>query len=331
MAEWINPTYKDVGLEPVIEKAGEGIDAVVSLLNTVPPILDGLSSIIQPLEILLSPSIWTSLSGAAIQELESFLDNLAATDGYMFVMLPLEWSDVLRPYSFVEAFSALSESLADRRDPNRPIADDSAAWAALTILGSSSNWEDFQRIIDLFSRFFNGDEASKWKRLLDYQFNVDHKEPLPREARPSQGTPRDWQRAGFWELLPGVAEGLETARNALSDFKANYGQIAAGLEKLADLIRERLAYYEEVVATLDSLVRALQDWRSLVPSLHILFDGGTSGGTGAYLDSFTRSPGAPAGLLVGGFTFLAIGANAANNVRNIANVLGLELARAGVA
>lgn len=330
MATWINPEFEDAGITDALDAVATVADTVSDVLNPIVPLLDTLAQVVETLEILLAPNIWTTMGSAALVQLQSLIDNLLATDGYMYVMLPQEWSAALRPHSFVDAITDLSDSLKDRNDPNRPIADINAPWAAITILGSSDNWTDFQRIIDLFAKLFNGAELSKWQRLLDYRFNVEKVARVPRAERPLQGIPRDWSRAGVATWFPGLANILEEARNSLSDLARNYGSIAKGIEDLGELLAERLAYYEEIIATLQSFIALVENWRSLVPELYILVDQGATGGVGAYTNSLAGSSNPPNGLLVGGITFLATGVNAIQNIRNLTKLWFINTERAGL-
>lgn len=330
MAVWIKPSYEDIGIADAMSAVGEVADLAASILDPIQEVLPKIADAIEVVQILLAPNIWTTMGGAALQQIKSLIDNLIATDGYMYVMLPLEWSAVLQPHGFVDAVADLAASVKDPNDPNRPVADDNSAWAAVTILASASNWYDFKRMIDLFSKFFNGDELSKWKRFLDFRFNVESVPRVPRAERPNQGTPRDWSRAGVASWFPGLVDILQAAKNSLEDITQGYGQLAQGINELGDMIAERLAFYSDVVNTISEFATLLDNWRTMVPNLYVLVDGASSGGVGGYMTSMAGSSNPPDGLLTGGITFLATGPNAVRNVENVTKLLFMNLDRAGL-
>lgn len=331
MARWVQPAPVASLVDELVEALAPILDPVTEALGRVGETLHTAAQIVEIIEALATPDPLAAIVGAAVAQFQSFVLNLLATDIYVLPMMPLSWADLLRPYSIQDALNNLSASTNDTLDPNRPVADENAAFATITIVVGANNWHDFTNLLKLFGRIFDGSEFNKWSRLFNMRFNFDSSEiQLPRRMRNSQGTPWDWSRTNWLEQVPGLSKVVERALELANGLNGVGRGLTEGLNELSDLLIERAEFLRRVLQELSEIATLLEEWRELLPRMYVLatasapHNDGSPGGVAGYVDTLMNAGGRPEFALTAGLTFVAFGPDAAANVNAVGRLIGLK-------
>ena len=325
MASWTQPTAVRTLIDEIAGQQEAAYEATGTVLDGVVEGLEAAGEILQIVQALASPDPLSAIVGAAIQQFQDFVQNLLGADIYVLPMMPTSWRDLLRPYTIDMALNDLASSVGDMRDPSRPILGHGAAYASLTVMVGANNWEDFLSFIKIFGELFDGTEFNKWSRLFDLRFNFDHHIPLPRRDRNSQGTPWDWHRTDWMELIPPIREVMEQLFELADSLVGVSRGLTNAMSDLVDTLRERIEYIRQVLDVLARIADLIRRWKELVPRLHVLVVSGAEGGTSGYVDAVVNAGNRPEFKLCAGMTFLASGPNPMANLAVLERLIGLKV------
>jgi len=334
VASWTRPE----GLNTIFDALQEVDDeAFVDVMEGIQEVLDDAAAIAAIVDAVMVTDPLSAILALAANELNKFVTDIAAADIYVLPLMPKTWGDLLRPYSMTRALSDLSASISDVRDPNRPTASTSSAFASFTVVVGANNWQDFTQFIQLFGEIFDGTEFNRWSNLINMRFNFDQYAPIPRPNRNSQGVPWDWTRTNWIDHLPAIGRAIETAQDWINSLAGVGSGLALALRELIENLRKRIAFIRAVFEELARIAELIRRWKELFPEIYYLFaasapgDVGSPGGVEGYVSTVVNAGNQPDFKLVGGLTFVAFGPDARANINTVATLIGLKVTEVEIA
>jgi len=327
MAEWQRPAFNDYLVKKVEDLPTPSDETMDNLDSFVGGLEDAANVLVLVDELLTAPDPLSVLLNAASAEIIDFARGLQTSDIYMLPVIPLSWKALLRPFTIDDAITSVQQATTDTKDGSRPTATETSAYVQVTLLGGADNWTDFLAILDAFGAFFSADYWGKWGVLASIKRNFNGYEAGLRQDRQSQGTPWDWMRSrDLGTIMPQFDKLVTWIETVLGEVGAFTASTARTIRNLVRVIRKKLAVIRNALAQLQEFVRFLIAWRDLVPTLHVLYTYGASGGVRQMLEDITTSTQRPEFKLCSGVTFAAFGVNPVNNFNRFMDLLGLEMA-----
>jgi len=319
------------GLDNFYDDLADQLSALESIadgLNGVADVADTVGQAVQIIESILADDPIRGIFGAALGQFAALMNDLRNTDIYALPILPKNWSSLLYPYSVQTALNDVNASLTDLRDPNRPEFSAGAGFFSFTILVGANNWEDFRSTIKVFGELFSQDQINKWSRLADlkFEFNKAKNSPLPRQDRNSQGVPWDWYRTNWTDLVPPLTRAIELLESLANSLSSNVAGIGRGLQNLAEVLRERAVYIQQVLEEVEKVARFLANLAQILPRAAILGVYSPDGGTEAFQQALLNSSNQPKYKLTAGITLLFATGNPAAHYEILKRLLGARIA-----
>lgn len=325
---WRQVLLTDSNYAKLAQELNESIGGALDALDTAAGALETAAEAAEIVDALLAQNPVSAALQAIEAGLDAVLSDLVETDVYMFPLLPTGWRAVLKPYTTEMMLSDLNRSIADIRDPYRPVFTETAgAFVTFTIVAGANNWHDFERTIRIFGRLFSGAEFNEWSRFADLrlQYQDMRDRPIPRTERYAHGTPWDWHRTNWQEVAPAVGDLLQRLLDALDSLRGHERGFAAMMREAITLLRKRVQYLRDLSNEVAELLALLADLTELLPRCSVLVAYAPAGGTPEYLNILNNSANRPQHQLVGGVTLVAGTANPVAAARTVSKLLGIQL------
>lgn len=319
------------GLENFYDGLATELSALQGIADGLNGVADAASTVGEAVSIIdsiLADDPIRGIFSAALGQFAVLMDDLRNTDIYALPILPKNWSSLLYPYSVQTALSDVNASLNDLKDPNRPEFSEGAGFFSFTILVGANNWEDFRSTIKVFGELFSQDQLNKWSRLADlkFEFNKVKANPIPRIDRNSQGTPWDWYRTNWTDLVPPLTRALELLEQLADSLVSDVTGIGRGLQNLAEALRERAIYLQQVIAEVEKVARFLANLAQVLPRASILGVYSENGGTVEFQQALLNSANQPQYKLTAGITLLFATGNPVAHYEILKRLLGARIA-----
>ena len=304
------------------------LETIAEGLNGVADAADTVGEAVQIIEAILADDPVQGIFGAVLGQFAEFMNDLRNTDIYALPILPKNWSSLLYPYSVQTALNDVNASLNDLKDPNRPEFSGGAGFFSFTILVGANNWEDFRSTIKIFGELFSQDQYNKWSRLADlkFEFNQVKTNPIPRVDRNSQGVPWDWYRTNWTDLVPPLTRAVELLEDLANSISSTTAGIGRGLQNLAEVLRERAVYIQQVIAEVEKVARFLANLAQILPRAAVLGVYSPNGGTQEFQNALLNASNQPQYKLTAGITLLFATGNPVAHYEILKRLLGARVA-----
>ena len=327
MAGWQKVGDKDsslVDLSGLAALLGPVLSVMQTTADAAQAIADPITDI---LGIVLSGDPIAGVISAAGAQVINLVEDLINADIYALPLIPTTPRALLRPYTSDAALLDFNSSLLDALDSQRPVFSNTSAWASITLMFGANNWADFQSLLTLMSKVFDGSELGKWKALADLRFNFENFERLPTGGRNTQGAPWDWSRTNYADMIPGLSQFFKNFAEFAQAVNSSAQGIAAGIRKAIAMLARRIAFIQQLLLSIANIAQFLADLEELKGDLFYLYVGSDVGGTVSYANQVLNSSNKPDFKLVGGLALSTFGPNPFASIDLLANILGLDIKR----
>ena len=260
--------------------------------------------------------------------IQSFLLDLLRTDVYQLPVGPFTAAELSNGFDYAAFLRQLEASVADPLDPNRPQFSGQAVTAGVVVLAGAGTQLNLAGFIAFLRGLFSENFRAYWEGLAEKLKAFGSFEPLPPNARVTQGTFPDWYRTSdLGGLFPAVRRAMDTVAGIVTAYDA-VGKSAAAREDLTTVadswarrVVDGISLLEQVLAgvttLLDQLVAGQGLFRLYVlnlppPAQSAERDALGYGGTADFIGRVASAGGAPTDNWVAGFVVVLGAPNVAS-------------------